>query len=140
MEQSEFLFKGMLKSKLLLSGQSNEFASRLQPNHCLVTSPHFEMGVVKIMKGVSEGLTADEQVACKCLLKSDWPKLYPIEDEVALNSGDACNSPSSFTKMMKSTAKRPHSETALKSKYIDLSFLSPTTVVVETLSPNARVS
>jgi hypothetical protein len=35
--------------------------------------------------------------------------------------------------MASSSQKRPHSETALKSKYIDLSCLSPTIVIVESL-------
>jgi hypothetical protein len=50
MEQSDLLFRGMLASQKL-SGQSEEFEWRLQPDHSLVTCPHFEMGVVKIMKG-----------------------------------------------------------------------------------------
>jgi hypothetical protein len=66
------------------------------------------------------------------VLKTKWPDLYPTDDEEALNT-DTCTSPSSFKKMMASSSKRPHSETALKSKYIDLSFLSPTTVIVESL-------
>ena len=34
---------------------------------------------------------------------------------------------------MKTVSKRPHNETAMKSKCIDCAFLSPTTVVVESL-------
>lgn len=131
MEQSDLLFRGMLASQKL-SGQSEEFEWRLQPDHSLVTCPHFEMGVVKIMKGMSEGLTIEEQHDCECVLKTKWPDLYPTNDEEALNT-DTCTSPSSFKKMMASSSKRPHSETALKSKYIDLSFLSPTTVIDESL-------
>ena len=115
-----------------LSGQSAEFTARLQPDHSLVTCPHFEMGVVKIMKGMNEALTGEEQDDCECLLKTEWPELYLADEEEALNIDD-CVSPSSFKKHMTATAKRPHSETVLKSKYIDLSFLSPTTVIVESL-------
>jgi hypothetical protein len=131
MEHIDCLFKAMLASEKL-SGQSAEFEAHLQPDHNLVTSPHFEMGVVKIMKGMSELLTEEEQDECECMLKTEWPELYPIDDEDALNT-DSKFSPSSFKRLMASSHKRPHSETALKSKYIDLSFLSPTTVIVESL-------
>jgi hypothetical protein len=60
------------------------------------------MGVVNIMKGMSEGLTEEEQQGCECLQKTEWPELYPIDDEEALNN-DTCNSPSSFKKLMVSS-------------------------------------
>lgn len=102
------------------------------PGRIHVTSPHFEMGVVKIMKGMSEGITEEEPWDCECLFKTKWPELHLTDDEEALNT-DTCISPSSVKKLMTTSSKHPHSKTALKSKYIDLSFLSPTTIIVESL-------
>jgi hypothetical protein len=127
MEQTGVVFKVMLASGYL-SGHCAEFGVPLQLDHINETSPAFEMGVVKIMKGMSEGVTGEEQQDCECLLKMEWPKLYPTDEEEALKT-DSCNSPSSsssFNRLMPSSLKCPHSETALRSKHNDLSFLSPT--------------
>lgn len=85
------------------------------------------------MRGKSETLTEEEQEACECLHKENWPDLYPADDEDVLNN-DTPTSPSSFKKYMVASQKRPHSETVLRSNYIDnLSFLNATTVIVESL-------
>jgi hypothetical protein len=131
-EQSDVLFKAMLAIGELSGQSTGEFEACLHLDHILVSSPHSEMGMIKIMKGMSEGPTGEEQQNCECLLKMEWPKLYPTNEEEALNT-DSCNSPSSFKKLIARSPKRPHSETSLKSTYIDLSFLSPTTVIVESL-------
>jgi hypothetical protein len=130
-KHSDVLFKAMLASEKL-SGQSAVFDTRLQPDHIFVTFPLLEMGVVKIMKGMIEGVTEEEPKDYEYLLKTEWPELYPTDDEDALNT-DSCTSPSSFETLLASSQKRPHSETALTSKYIDLSSLSPNTVIVESL-------
>ena len=94
-------------------------------------SPNFERGVVKILLGQSEALTVLEQIECTCLLKSEWPHLYPPgEDMVNLEMVD---SPGKFRKMMESGKKCMSHDMKLNSKYIDCTFLSPTTVNVETL-------
>jgi hypothetical protein len=115
-----------------LSGQSLEFERGLDPNHSLVKYPDFEKGVVKIMSGKSESMSLSEQRACAPLLRLNWPALYEPEEEAALDCEDV-DSPSKFGKMMAAGSKRSHHETVLRSQYVDCSFLSPTTVVVESL-------
>jgi hypothetical protein len=60
----------MLASRKL-SGHSAKFEVYLQPDHILMTSAHFEMGV-GITKAMSEGLIEEqeEQQDCECLLKT----------------------------------------------------------------------
>ena len=114
-----------------LKGHSKEFEDLLKPDHELVTSPDFEKGGIKIMNGQSEGLTIREQNDCSCLLKSKWPHLYPPdEDMISLEMVDSLGK---FMKMKSAGQKRLCSDTKLDSKYVDCSFLTPTTVVVETL-------
>ena len=114
-----------------LKGHLKEFEDCLKPDHELVTSPDFEKGVVKIMNGQSEGLTVHEQNDCSCLLKSKCPHLYPPDEDVI--SLEMVDSPGKFMKMKSAGQKCPSSDTKLDSKYVDCSFLTPTTVVVETL-------
>jgi hypothetical protein len=96
------------------------------------TSVNFEQGVVKIMNGDSESMTPEEQEACEPLLKENWPHLYDPEEEEALDL-EVVDSPSKFAKMIAAGSKRAHSETVMRSKYIDCSFLCATTIVVERL-------
>ena len=121
----------LLRNDKNLKGQSKEFEDHLKPDHELVTSPDFEKGVVKIMNGQSEGLTVREQNDCSCLLKSKWPHLYPPDEDVI--GLEMVDSPGKFMKMKSAGQKRPCSDTKLDSKYVDCSFSTPTTVVVETL-------
>ena len=130
LEQTSFIFQ-QLRHDRNLRGHSEEFENRLQPDHELVTSPHFEKGVVKILSGQSEALTALEQLECSCLLKTEWPHLYPPGDDTV--NIEMANSPGKFKKMMQSGKKRMSRDTKLDSNYIDCTFLSPTTVIVETL-------
>ena len=130
LHDSTHIFQLLRKDKNL-KGHSKEFEDCLKPDHELVTSPDFEKGVVKIMNGQSEGLTVREQNECSCLLKSKWPHLYPPdEDVIRLEMVDSLGK---FMKMKSAGQKRPCSDTKLDSKYVDCSFLTPTTVVVETL-------
>ena len=46
LEQTSFIFQQLRQDKNL-KGHSEEFENCLQPDHELVTSPHFERGVVK---------------------------------------------------------------------------------------------
>ena len=130
LEQTTCILEQLCKGKNL-KGHSEEFDWCLLPDHELVTSPNFERGVVKILSRQSEALTVLEQIECSCLLKSKWPHLYPPgEDTVNLEMVDY---PGKFRKMMESGKKHMSHDTKLDSKYIDCSFLSLTTVVVETL-------
>jgi hypothetical protein len=52
-------FQGKLDTSWKWSGQSAEFEAHLQPDLILVTCHHFEMSMVKIMKGMSEGLAGE---------------------------------------------------------------------------------
>jgi hypothetical protein len=115
-----------------LSGQLLDFEQCFDPNHSLVKYPDFEKGVIKIMSGKSESMSLSEQRACALLLQSKWAALYKLEEEVALDCEDI-DSPSKFGKMMPVGSKRSHHETVLRSQYVDCSFLSSTTVVVESL-------
>ena len=64
-------------------------------------------------------------------LKSEWPYLYPSRwDIVNLETVD---SPGMFQKTMESGKNCISHDEKLNSKYIDCTFLSPTTVIVETL-------
>ena len=65
------------------------------------------------------------------LLKSKWPHLYPPDEDMI--SLEMVDSPGKFMKMKSAGQKCPCSDTKLDSKYVDYSFLTPTTVVVETL-------
>ena len=120
----------LLRNDKNLNRHSKEFEDRLKPDHELKTSPDFEKGIVKIMNGQSEGLTVREQNDCSCLLKSKWPHLYPPDKDVI--SLEMVDSPGKFMKMKSVGQKCPCSDTKLDSKYVDCSFLTPTTVVVET--------
>ena len=83
------------------------------------------------MNGQSEGLTDCEQNDCSCLLKSKWPHLNPPDEDVI--SLEMVDSPGNFMKMKSAGQKCPTSDMKLDSKYVNCSFLTPTTVVVETL-------
>ena len=97
LEQTSCIFEQLCKDKIL-SKHSEEIEKHLQPDHELVTSPHFEIEVVKILSGQCKALTVLEQLECSCLLKSEWPHLYPPgEDTVNL---DMVDSPGKFRKMM----------------------------------------
>jgi hypothetical protein len=56
------------------------------------------MSMVKIMKGMSEGLAGEGQQDCECLLKMEWPKLYTIQPmrRRPWILPDNCNSPLSL--------------------------------------------
>jgi hypothetical protein len=65
---------------------------------------------------------------CECLLKSNWPDLYPPEIEE-----DHLRSPEDFVRHLAAGSKRKHEETAMRTKYVDCTHLSATTVKVESL-------
>eukprot|EP00977_Amphora_coffeiformis_P004702 scaffold1007_cov176-Amphora_coffeaeformis.AAC.8 len=127
----------MAKNHSLLVGHSVEYEERLDPTHRLVVSPHFESGVEKIINESTETLTEAEKQACKVLLRTNWKHLYPKNTskeaaERANSVDDDPNSPTKFLKRLNET--REKSTNSLQSVYLtNLSWISPTTVVVERL-------
>lgn len=118
-----------------LAGQSDEFEDRLRPDHHLVVAPCFESGVRKIMMKETELMTEDEREACECLLKENWPNLYAHEETRRRSTSASASesSPSKFLHGLKQQ-KRSHDQAVLESNYIgDVSWICPTTVVVEQL-------
>jgi len=132
------LFRTMLQNKHL-KGQSPEFEARLQPNHDLVRFPDFEQGVVKILENESEKMSEEEQIACKGLWRSKFPKLYPEETSDVDIPFEVTGSPGCFERIRQQKKKLKVSNEN-RSIYVDCRFLTPTTVVVERLfSSSARV-
>ena len=84
------------------------------------------------MDGRSEELTEPEQDACQCLLKTEWPLLYSDADDMVLDNNEY-NSPSKFQKLITAQKQRPHRESSFQSSYLACEWISPTTVVVESL-------
>jgi len=122
----------------LLKGHSPEFESRLQRDHKLVICPKFENGVEKIAWGKSEELTQTEKLACRCLVKTNWPNLYK---ELANSSdNDSQQAPSSPTKFLKSLSSgRKPAGGVMRSQYItNIEWISLTTVPVECLFSKNR--
>ena len=127
-----------------LKGHCDEFEERLQDDHELVVSPMFEQAVVKILNKESEHLLPGEQEAARCLLKSKWKHLYPKkrkapDDKSSDDDEDAAplSGPRAFMRRMnkeKNVAGAP-----LESVYVtDLSWVHPTTVIVEQLFSRCR--
>ena len=130
------------KNHPLLKGHSQQYEQRLLPSHKLVVSPCFESGVCKIIEGNNEDLTQEEKVACECLLKANWKNLYkrlPKEDRFGDKEEDRHGqySPSKFFKDQ--SKKRRISGNIVSSRYLqNLSWISPTTVIVERLFSKNR--
>lgn len=122
------------RSSRRLKDHSPEFEERLLPSHKLVASPHFENGVIKIMTQQTEDMSPEEKKACECLLKENWPTLYPdrmdpSEDE---RMPDCMDSPTKFLKTLDGSPKK--TGRIMDSKYITTcTWISPTTVAVEQL-------
>ena len=120
-----------------LRNHSDEWESRLDCTHHLVVAPDFEQGTRKILEGKTESMTAAERRACKCLLKKEWPRLYPQEEsEQDKDDADASVeplSPSKFIKRYRDDSVQKQRQT-LESTYItDCSWITPTTVEIEQL-------
>eukprot|EP00977_Amphora_coffeiformis_P019182 scaffold7007_cov146-Amphora_coffeaeformis.AAC.2 len=132
----------MAKNHPLLKGHSTEYEERLLPTHRLVVAPNFESGVCKIIEGETEDMTPNEKKACESLLKSNWKALYkkqaPEEQEEAQDEDrHGQYSPSKFFHNPKKRKKI--SGNVVESRFIsNLSWLSPTTVMVERLFSKNR--
>ena len=130
------------KNHPILKGHSPEYERRLLPNHKLVVSPHFETGVCKIIEGNNEDMTQEEKIACEILLKSNWKSLYkksPPEDRSESDEEARYGqySPSKFFKDAK--RRRKPVGTVVENRYLsNLSWVSPTTVIVERLFSKNR--
>ncbi|KAL0231783.1 hypothetical protein GEMRC1_011187 [Eukaryota sp. GEM-RC1] len=91
------------------------------PPSDLIHSPHFECGIVKIMEANEAGLNSEKKEAVKCFLK-------PNNDP-----------PVSASSTVKSKLKAL-SSTASCSRYVDLSWITATSNVVERLFSRAKLT
>jgi len=131
--QAQQLFENARKSRHL-KDHSTEFEERLLPNHKLVASPYFENGVVKIMSQQTEDMTPEEKEACECLLKRNWPSLYPnhTDHEVDEVANGVVDSPTKFLKTLEGGPLA--TSHVMNSRYItNCTWISPTTVAIERL-------
>lgn len=121
-----------------LKGHSPRFEARLLPSHDLIKWPDFENGIHKIQSGLSEDLTEDEKRSCECLLKNRWRHIY--KDDGDKEQEDQPHGPYSPTKFFKDLREeRAPAGNCIVSQYItDLSWISPTTVIVERLFSKNR--
>jgi len=86
------------------------------------------------MNQQTEDLTPQEKKACECLLKENWPLLYP-DFSGRSKADDTTNTIDSPTKFLKTLDGSPRvTNHSMRSRYIsDCSWISPTTVSVEQL-------
>ena len=125
-----------------LKGHSPEYEQRLLPTHKLVVSPHFESGVTKIIEGNNDDMTQEEKTACDILLRSNWKSLYkkaPPEERSGSDEDDQHGqySPSKFFKDARKRRK-PAGSVVVNRYLSNLSWISPTTVIVERLFSKNR--
>lgn len=130
----------------LLKGESDEYEERLLTTHQLVVCPAFESAVVKIITKDTEEMTNAEKEAATGLLKSKWRHIYrgrkrkKDDDESDDDSTDEHGEPASPTKFLKHLkVKKKSPSGVLQSRYMtDLSWIHPTTVLVERLFSKCR--
>ena len=107
-----------------------------------MVSPHFETGVCKIIEGNNEDMTQEEKIACENLLKNNWKSLYKKSPPGDRSESDdearyGQYSPSKFLKDAK--RRRRPAGTVVENRYLsNLSWISPTTVIVERLFSKNR--
>ena len=114
-------------------------------DHLLVVAPHFENGIVNIMKQETEEMCGLEKKACHILERENWKHLHPlVEEEFSQNKDeviDVIEGPTQFAKCLHHAKNKSSKRQKNDGKYIDnCNWIAATTCEVEQIFPCVAIS